>query len=139
VDEGGDLFVGGEAERDELAGGELVDVGQLIGWKQGGETKALFKTNDAVLQLEVVDATFEGEDEERDGDEDRPVAEPGIFMPKVNGDPDGGSHIGDENGKDEEMDGGIDAVVVGVALRSGHGFLSDGRHQHSMRGWFGMI
>lgn len=30
VSEGGDLFVGGEAERDELANGELVEVGKIV-------------------------------------------------------------------------------------------------------------
>ena len=50
--EGDDFSVGGEAEGDELLGGEFRDFGLVGGGEQGGETEALFETDDAVLGTE---------------------------------------------------------------------------------------
>ena len=37
VSQGGDLFVGGEAEGDKLTDGEVVDVGEIISRAEAGE------------------------------------------------------------------------------------------------------
>ena len=64
VDEGGELVVGGEAEGDELLGGEFLDVAELGDGKDGGEAEALFEADDAVLHFEALSAGDAGHDEE---------------------------------------------------------------------------
>lgn len=120
VEEGGQLDVRGEAESDELFEGEVVNVLALVGWEKRFEAQAFFEADEAVLQLEVVDAAFEGEDEEGERNDDGPVAEPGVFVPEADGDVDGDSQVGDDDWEDEEVHGGVGASVVAEALRGGH-------------------
>lgn len=40
------------------------------------------------------------------------MAEPGILMPEMDGDPDGDSHICEEDGEDKKMHGRIETAVV---------------------------
>jgi len=52
VEEGGELGVGGETERNELLDGELVDVSAVGGGEERGETEALFEADDTVLHFD---------------------------------------------------------------------------------------
>ena len=124
VDEGGEFLVGGEAEADELLDGELVNVREFVCGKEGCEPEALFEADEAVLQLEVVDAAFDGEDEERERADDGPVAEVGILVAEVNGDVDRDAEIDHEDREDKEVQGWIEARVVLVGLWGSHEFLS---------------
>lgn len=126
VGERGELFVGGEAEGDGLLEGEIFEVGEGVGGQESVESEALFDADDAVLQLEVVAAAFYGEDGEGERDDDGPGAEPGVVVAEVEGEPEGDSQVGEEDGDDEEVHGRIDAAVIGVVLRSCHGFLPGG-------------
>jgi hypothetical protein len=58
--EGADLLVGGEAQSDELIGGESGDLFMLRGRKDGGEAKAFFEPYDAVLNFKSSSATGPG-------------------------------------------------------------------------------
>jgi len=120
VDESWELGVGGEAEGDELPGCKFVDVGELIDWEKRCEAEALFKADDAVLQLEVVDATFKGKDQKGQRDEDRPMAEPGIFVAEVDGDVDSDSDVYDEDREDIEVHGCVEARVIAEVLLCRH-------------------
>src|ERR1700722_5133747 len=64
--EGGELIVGGEAEGDQLGGGELVDP-VALGWREKrGEAEALFEADDAVLHLQGAAATDASQEEQSD-------------------------------------------------------------------------
>jgi hypothetical protein len=125
ANKGGDLFVGGEAKGDELLDGELGDVGELVGGNERGDAEALFETDEAVLQLEVVDAALDGEDEEGERDDDGPMAQVWILVAEMDGDVDGDSEVDEESGKDEEVHGGVEAAVVFIGLGCGHVILSN--------------
>lgn len=62
------------------------------------------------------------------------MSEPGILVAKMNGDPEGDSHICDEDREDEEVHRWVVARMVAETLRRGHGcpFSGAGRQQHSM-------
>lgn len=123
VNEGGKLGVGGEAEGDDLLDVELLDVGEVVGWQERSEAKGLFKPDDAVLDLEVVDARLRGENDEGGGDDDPPEMKVAVMMPVLDGDGDGDDEIDKEDGEDEEVHRGIEATVILVALGCGHGCL----------------
>ena|SRR5579871_4085233 len=120
VDEGGKFGVGGEAEGDDLLDVELLDVGEIGGREEGGETKVLFEADDAVLYLEVVDARLRGENDESCGYDDPPEMKIAMMMPVLDGDGDGDDEIDEENGKDEEVYGWIETAVILEALGCGH-------------------
>jgi hypothetical protein len=120
VDEVGNFGVGGEAEGDELTGGELVDVGAVGGWEERGEAEALFEADDAVLHLHGAFARDAGHDEEYDGHDDPPDMFVAVGGPSVDGDVDGEDEIEGEEGDDEEVKGGVEAGVVLDVLRGRH-------------------
>lgn len=120
VCQGGDLFVAGEAEGSELFYGQLVDVRKLIGWDERGETKPLFKADDAVLHREGVDTGFEGEDKKSESDDDGPETEEEVLVPEVDGDVDGDSDVDHHDEEDEEVHRGIESCVVLEVLGFGH-------------------
>jgi hypothetical protein len=120
VDEGGEFGVGGEAEGDDLLDVELLDVGKIGGWQERRETEMFFEADDAVLDLEVVHAGLGGENEESGGDDDPPEMNVAMMMPVLDGDGDGDDEIDEEDGKDEEVHGWIEAAVILEALGCGH-------------------
>jgi hypothetical protein len=120
VDEGGELGVRGETERDELLDGELVDVSTVGSGEERGETKALFEADDAVLSAECGGSEVAGHDEEDDGHEDPPQMRVRVAWPIVNGDVDGEDEVEQEHGPDEEMKRRVPASVVFEGLRCGH-------------------
>ena len=120
VDEGGKFRVRGEAEGDDLLDVELLDVGEVGWWEEAGEAEVLFEADDAVLDFQVVDAGLRGEDEECSGDDDPPEMKVAMMMPVKDGDGDHDNEIDDEDGKDEEVHGRIDATVILEALGCGH-------------------
>jgi hypothetical protein len=122
VDEGRDLGVGGEAEGDELPDVELVEVGEVGGGQEGGEAKALFEADDAVLELDVVHSGSYDEDKECEGDDDPPEEEVVMFGPVVDGGVDGEQEIARKDGKDEEVHGWVKAAVAFIVLRRWHGW-----------------
>ena len=87
-DEGWEFGVGGEAQGDEAAQAEVVDAGLFCRRQQGGESEPLFEADDPVLQLEIIDAALEGEDEECEGDDDPPEMQVAVFGPMVDGEVD---------------------------------------------------
>ena len=118
-----------------MPNGEFLNVRQFSCWQERGETEAFFEADDSVLEFEVVDATLDGEDEERERDKDGPVTEPRVFVSEVDRDVDGDPDIDHEDGKDEEMYEWVDACVVFVILLGCHGgsLSFDWREQISTR------
>lgn len=112
LDKGGDFLVGSETQSDELAGGELVDVGNLIGTEEGLETQALFKADDAVLKLIVIHSALGGEDEEGNREDDPPDDDVGMRGPVADGEPNSKGQVEDEDRKDEVVDDRVNAVMV---------------------------
>jgi hypothetical protein len=132
VDEGRKLGVGGEAEGDDLLDVELLDVGEICGRKESRETELLFETNDAVLDFQGVAAGFRGEDEEGSGDDDPPEMKIAVMMPVLDGNGDHDNEIDDEDGKDEEMHGWVEAAVILEALGCRHSWSFFGEGVNSI-------
>ena len=101
-------------------------MGDILGRAEMGDAEAFFEADDAVLQLEVVDAALDGENEQRERDDDGPVSEVGILVAEVDGDVDGDAEIDHENWEDEEVHGWIEARVVLIGLWSSHKFPFEG-------------
>jgi hypothetical protein len=120
VDEGGELGVGGEAEGDDLLDVELLNVGEVGGREESGETELLFKTDNAVLNFEVVHAGLRGEYDECSGDHDPPEMKIAVMMPVLDSNGDGDDEVDEEDGKYEEVHGWVEATMVLEALGSGH-------------------
>jgi hypothetical protein len=120
VDEGGKFSVGGKAEGNDLLDIELLDVGVVVGWKEGGEAKALFEADDAVLDLEIVHAGSESEDDEGGREEDPPEMKVAMMRPVMDGDRDGDEEVDEKDREDKEVHGWIEATVILVALGCRH-------------------
>jgi hypothetical protein len=120
VDECGDLVVGGEAQGDELAAGEFVDVGAVCGRQERGEAEALFEADDAVLYFEGAVAGEASHYEEDDGHDDPPEMGVAIGGPGVDGDVDGEDEVEDESRDEKEVKRGVEAGVVLEVLRCCH-------------------
>ena len=133
MDEGGKFFVGGEAQGDELRGGELMDVIAVWSGDQGGEAEAFFEADDAVLGLEGAVAGDPGHHEEDDGHCDPP--EMGVLVggPVVDGDVDGEDEVEEQHGQNEEVKGRMEAGVILEVLGGWHvdPFDVAGRGQHN--------
>jgi hypothetical protein len=121
VSQSGEFVVGGEAERDELLDGELIDVGAIFGRKECGEAEALFEADDSILCPESLGSGDTSHHEEDDGHDNPPEEENAVLGPMVDGDVDGEDQVKQEHGQDKEMKGRIEARVVLEVLRSGHG------------------
>jgi hypothetical protein len=93
VGEGGEFGVGGEAERDELAGGEVVDVFAVSGWEEGGETEAFFEADDAGLIFKSVVSGAAGDQDQDNGHDDVPQICVLPSGPSMNGDVDGEADV----------------------------------------------
>jgi hypothetical protein len=141
VDEGGKLFVGGEAEGDELALSELGDeVG--VGWREeGSEAETLFEADDAVLGFEGAAAGDAGDEDEYEGHDDPPQMGVAIRWPGVDGGVDGKAEIDEEQRHHGEVEERLETGVVLVVLGCGHGFpfqrreeggIADGAMIHGM-------
>ena len=132
ADEFGDFLVGGEAEGDELVFSELMDAVPEGFVEKHGEAEALFKTDDAVLQFEGVGAELEGEQEEEDGEDEGPEAvedEVGVALEAAHEDDDGEDEEEEEEGKGDEVVGGVELCVVfevlgGLFAHGGSRFLA---------------
>ena len=120
ADEGWELGVGGEAERDELRDGELVDVGAVFGGKESGEAETLFEADDAFLSFEGTLSADAGHDEEDDGHDNPPDVGVRVPRPCVHSGVDGEDEIEQKQGHHNEMEGHIPAGVVFEVLWSGH-------------------
>ena len=108
--ERGEFAVRGEAERDELLGGEPCDV---EGWSEGREAETLFEANDAVLIAETVDAGLYGDQQEKQGGDDPAEMKIVRRWPEADRSPDGGDEVKDGDRQDKEVEDGIEG---GVAL-----------------------
>jgi hypothetical protein len=115
-----DFLVGGEAEADELVGGEFANPGAVFEREELGEAQTLFEADDAVLCAEGGTATEAGHHKEYDGHDDPPDMQVWVFRPVMDGDVDGEDKVQEEHGQDEEMEGRVPTGVVFVALRGGH-------------------
>ena len=120
ADEGWELGVGGEAERDELRDGELVDVGAVFGGEESCKAETLFETDDAVLHFDGPAASDAGHDEEDDGHGDPPEMSVFVAGPGVHGGIYGEDEVEQEQGQHEEMKERIPARIVFVVLWGGH-------------------
>jgi hypothetical protein len=120
ADEGWELGVGGEAERDELFDGELVDVGAVFGGEESGEAETLFETDDAVLHLGGAAASDTSHDEEDDGHRDPPEMSVLVAGPGVDGGVDREDEVEQKHGQYEEMEQRVEALIVFDVLWSGH-------------------
>ena len=116
--EGREFVVGGEAEGDQLGFGEFGDAGTESGVEQGGKTEALFEADDVVLDFEGIETNFENGDRGGEGGEDE---EGGVESGETNEMDDGGKQDDGKCGQDEEVEEGIEALVVGEILRRGVG------------------
>ena len=93
---------------------------ELVGREEGGEAKALFEADDAVLHFEGTAAGDACHDEEDDGHDDPPEMCVLVAGPVVNGDVDAEDEVEQEHGQEKEVKGRIEAGVVLEVLRSGH-------------------
>jgi len=85
---------------------------KLGGAEERLETEPLFEADDAVLQLEVVHSAFRGQDQQSDREDDPPDDDVGVRGPVTCGDADSEEDVEDEDGKDEEVDPGIETMVI---------------------------
>jgi hypothetical protein len=120
VGEGREFGVGGEAEGDELAGGEFGDVDALIGGEERGKTKALFEADDAVLRPEGRGAGDSGDEDEDDGHDDGPEMGVEVGVAVMNGDVDGEAKVDEKQWHDGEVEERVEAGVVLETLSCGH-------------------
>lgn len=120
ADQSGEFGVGGEAEGDELAHGELVDVRTFFGREDCLEAKAFFNADDAVLDDEGAITQPNGHHQEDERHDDGPHEHVPVFGPVMDGDVDGEDDVEGKHGEDEEVIGGIVADMVLEVLRSGH-------------------
>ena len=130
--EGCDLGVRGEAEGDELAGGELGDPGLVGGGEQAGETEALFEADDAVLSFEGEGAGLaDGYERDERHDDVPEVAMRCAVVPVMDGSADREDEVDEQHGQHEEVKQRIVAGVIFVGLRSWHGipFGTDGEEK----------
>lgn len=118
--ERGEFGVGGEAEGDELGLGEGLGEGEFSGSKQGAEAQAFFEADEAVLCFEGGSAAAAGQNDERDRHHNPPEEEFAVLRPVMNGRVDGEDEIGEENGKQDVMEGWVETGVVVVVLTFGH-------------------
>ena len=123
VGEGGEFFVGGEAEGDELVLGEEGDEVCFVGREQDGEAETLFEADDAVLRLEGAAASDASDEDEDEGHDDPPEMGVAEGRPGVDGGVDGEGEIEEQQGEDGEVEERLEAGVVFVGLVLGHGFL----------------
>ncbi len=65
-------------------------MAEFVGRHEGGDAETFFEANDAVLELEVVHAGFEREEEHRKRDDNPPQVEIRVLMfgPALDGHPD---------------------------------------------------
>jgi hypothetical protein len=138
ADEGREFRVGGEAERDELFDGELVDVGAVFGGEESGETESLLEADDAVLNFGGAAASDASHDEEDDSHCDPPETESPMCRPVVDCDVDGEDEVEQKHGQHKEMKQRVEAFVVFDVLWSGHsrplGIGVGGGPQHTIWG-----
>jgi len=123
-DEGGDFRVRGEAESDELVFGELGDAAFELFREEHGEAQALFEADDAVLDLERVEALLEQNDDERNGNHDEPDGDEQVVGAWGEDAADEDRNSENEGGEEETAGdgvvGGVEAAVVLEALRFTH-------------------
>jgi hypothetical protein len=119
LDQGGQFRVGGEAQADELGRGEGLAAGEVFGGEERGEAQALFEADDAVLHCDGVQAGAADGQQQDDGHQDPPKEEVAMVRPVMDGVGDGEDNVEQQDGRDEEVPGGIEAGVVLVVLRFG--------------------
>lgn len=118
--QGGEFGVGGEAEGDELAGGELVDVGKLVGRDQGGYAEPFFEADDPVLRSDCILAAEKSQKDERQRHDDPPKIKVAMCWPVMDGGVNREHEIEDKERHQDEMEGRIAANMIAGALRFGH-------------------
>ena len=105
------------------------------GGEEGGDAEALFEADDAVLIAGGVATHGAGEQEEGDGHDDVPELELGEGGPGAIDEVDGEEDVEEEDLDEEEVEGGVEAGVVLIGLRSWHG----GMINQVMRGPAGSV
>jgi hypothetical protein len=121
ANQGGELGVGGEAERDDVGHEEAGGGVEFGRGEQRSEAEAFFQADDAVLHLEGVGTGLEGHDDKDERHDDPPAEDVGVFGPAVDGGVEGEDEIEQKDGHEEKVEGGIEAGVVLEVLRCGHG------------------
>ena len=112
VGQGGYFGVGGEAEADELVDGEGVEEAELVFGEKVGEAELLFEADKAFVVLEGVGAKEAGHGEEDDRHQDHPQVDDDVVGPGVHGHEDGEDHVEEQQRRDEEVKGWVEARVV---------------------------
>lgn len=123
LDEGGEFGVGGEAERDDLRERERLCRGGKLWREQTLVAEVLFETDDAVLHAGRIGPCDAGEEEERDGHDEKPRVQPDVMRQATNQYDDGDNQIDEKDRSDEEVKHRFEPCVVPVVLRCGHSFL----------------
>jgi hypothetical protein len=117
-DERGQLGVGGEAQGDELLGGEFVGVG--CGCERG-DAQAFFKTDDTILYLQRVGSEFDHDKGEEEGDENPSEIEVSLERPTAAGAVDGEAKIDERERHEDEVVEGIPRDMARGRLSFRHG------------------
>ena len=122
VGEGGKFGVRGEAEGDELAGGEFADVYVFVCRKERGQPEPFFEADDAVLYPACLHSADQSHEDEGEGHDDPPVEEVFVGGKAVDCNVDGKDKVDDEDRHQDEVESRVATSVALVALRCRHGW-----------------
>jgi hypothetical protein len=104
-----DLVIGGKSEANELILAEPADLGVPRLGSQRLQAELLLEADDAVLDLQWIEAQFEEREEGGDGDKNQPPGIEGRVVHRIDG---GDDDIADENKRQEKVIGGIESCMI---------------------------